>query len=191
MYPASGSATEPSAMGGPPAAHLAAPDTCDAARSGVTGGVVWNRQLGRSLVSRREGVPTWMGRRASAAVVVLVVLLSSVLLTAASAVAEPGVPEPVPPADGSAGLPALPGPPALPGATGPRFPANDFEALLALPPVRQADMVPTRTIRGPELMPVPGAECDDDSRPLAGMQGRVPADAINSPAARRGWTCNV
>lgn len=141
-------------------------------------------------MTKRDGATNRVGRRSTVGLVVLVALLSSVV-TAASAAADPGIPNPVPPADGSAGLPALPGPPALPGVTGPRLPANDFEALLALPPVQMADMEPARTIRGPELMPVPRAECDADSRPLAGVQGRVPANAINSPAARRGWQCNV
>jgi hypothetical protein len=74
---------------------------------------------------------------------------------------------------------------------GPRLPANDVEAMLALPPAQLATMKPAKTISGPELKPVPRAHCDGNSRPLAGMQGRVPLQAINSTAADRGWTCNA
>lgn len=108
------------------------------------------------------------------------------------AVADAKIPQPVSPTDGSAqGLPALPGPPALPGVRGPQLPANDLEAMLALPPAQLATMKPAMTIPGPELKPVPRAHCDENSRPLSGMQGRVSLKAINSRAADRGWTCNV
>jgi hypothetical protein len=108
------------------------------------------------------------------------------------AVADPEIPQPGSPADGSApGLPAVPGPPALPGVMGPQLPANDLEAMLALPPMQLAEMKLAKAIPGPGLQPVPRAHCDENSRPLSGMQGRVPLKAINSTAADWGWTCNV
>jgi hypothetical protein len=38
---------------------------------------------------------------------------------------------------------------------------------------------------------VPPAVCGPGSTPLAGEQGRVPASAIDSPQAAKGWTCNL
>ena len=43
----------------------------------------------------------------------------------------------------------------------------------------------------PPLRATPRAHCGRGSHPLAGMQGRVPASAINSPAAAHGYTCNL
>ncbi|HEX4252208.1 MAG TPA: hypothetical protein VH008_30400 [Pseudonocardia sp.] len=90
------------------------------------------------------------------------------------------------------GLPALPGPPALPGVTGPTLPANDLEAMFgAIPPSQIADTKPAELIPGPRLEPTPRADCDGDSHPLGGVQGRVTAADMNSPGADRGWTCNL
>lgn len=43
----------------------------------------------------------------------------------------------------------------------------------------------------PPLRATPRAVCGPGSHPLAGMQGRVPASALNSPAAAHGYTCNL
>lgn len=139
-------------------------------------------------MARPGSMPTRVKRGAA---MVFVALLWSASPAAALALDQPDVPLPVPPSADSGGFPAPPGLPALPGATGPQLPANDLEAMLAIGSAQQADMLPAETIPGPELRPVPRAECDEDSRPLAGMQGRVPAEAINSPAARLGWTCDI
>lgn len=114
-----------------------------------------------------------------------------VMLCAGSAVAEDSGGDPLIPSPPAPRLPALPGAPALPGIAGPALPANDLEAMLALPPSRLARMKPTETIPGPPLEPVPRAECDRDSHPLAGVQGRVTAADMNSPDADEGWTCNL
>lgn len=104
--------------------------------------------------------------------------------------ADPGDGEPEPP--GSPHLPALPGVPGLPGVTGPTLPANDAEAMFgAIPPSQVAEMKPATTIPGPALRPAPRADCDGDSRPLRGVQGRVTAADMNSPDADKGWTCNT
>jgi hypothetical protein len=101
----------------------------------------------------------------------------------------PALPGPPPPGPA---LPALPGPPALPGVTGPTLPANDLEAMAgAIPPAQMARMAPAVTIPGPALAPVPRAHCDSRSRPLAGMQGRLTAAAMNSSGSEDGWTCNL
>lgn len=72
---------------------------------------------------------------------------------------------------------------------GPNLPTNDVEAQLAL-----GEQEPTTepiSLKGPELAPVPRARCGVGSDPLRGIQGRVSAEAINSPGAVDGWTCNV
>ncbi len=72
---------------------------------------------------------------------------------------------------------------------GPTLPANDLEALLGL---GQTEPQKTpQTLPGPRLAPVPRAQCGAGSRPLAGMQGRLTREAIESPEAARGWTCNL
>jgi hypothetical protein len=43
----------------------------------------------------------------------------------------------------------------------------------------------------PTLAATPRANCGPGSHPLAGVQGRVPGSAINSPAAASGYTCNL
>ncbi|WP_156935076.1 LVIVD repeat-containing protein [Pseudonocardia spinosispora] len=90
------------------------------------------------------------------------------------------------------GIPAIPGPPPLPGVTGPRLPANDLEVMAgAIPPSRLPDMKPAAMIPAPELKPVPRAECGGDSHPLDGVQGRVTAAEMNSSGSDEGWTCNA
>jgi hypothetical protein len=74
--------------------------------------------------------------------------------------------------------------------TGPTLPTNDLQNLLALTGGQTPAQVPYQR-NEPELKPVPRAECDADSQPLAGQQGRVPQSAIDSPEAARGWTCNL
>jgi hypothetical protein len=112
-------------------------------------------------------------------------LLAWVVLVSGSA---SGAPAPPPPP----GLPAVPGPPALPGVAGPQLPLNDLETMFgAIPPSQLAATEPPRTIPGPASAPVPAARCDSDSHPLAGVQGRVTAADMNSPAAAQGWTCNA
>lgn len=82
--------------------------------------------------------------------------------------------------------------PLLPTLRGPMLPANDLEAIVAgLTGAQLAVMKSPVVAPHPELQPVPRANCDANSRPLKGMQGRVPLEAIVSPAAERGWTCNL
>jgi hypothetical protein len=71
------------------------------------------------------------------------------------------------------------------------LPANDLNVLLGLTGVETPAPAPVQENPEPPLQPVPRASCGRGSRPLAGQQGRVPASAVNSPAAARGWTCNV
>jgi hypothetical protein len=73
----------------------------------------------------------------------------------------------------------------------PTLPANDLNNLLALTGYPTPLQAPLQHNPEPPLEPVPRAECGPGSRPLAGEQGRVPASAIDSPEASRGWTCNV
>jgi hypothetical protein len=79
--------------------------------------------------------------------------------------------------------------PAAAQVNGPTLPANDLEALLA--GGQQSAMEHVETLSGPKLAPVPRADCGPGSHPLAGEQGRVPATAVDSAAADRGWTCNL
>lgn len=104
-----------------------------------------------------------------------------------------GAPAPTPPPPVPVpGVPALPGPPALPPLQGPRLPANDVEAMFgAIPPAQLANAKPATTIPGPRLQPVPRARCDSDSDPLDGVQGRVTAADMNSPGSADGWSCNA
>src|SRR4051812_21005551 len=75
-------------------------------------------------------------------------------------------------------------------AQGPTLPTNDFQGLLALTGSQTPAPVPFQHDE-PQLAPVPEARCGAGSRPLAGMQGRVPRSAVESPDAARGWTCNA
>ena len=78
------------------------------------------------------------------------------------------------------------------GLEGPTLPANDLERMLALTGGQVVDSFDVVT-KAPEptLAPVPRADCGEGSRPLEGIQGRVSQQDIDSPAAARGWTCNV
>jgi hypothetical protein len=71
------------------------------------------------------------------------------------------------------------------------LPVNDLEGLLALTGVPTPAPAPVQDNPQPALAAAPAATCGPGSRPLAGEQGRVPATAINSPAAASGWTCNT
>lgn len=75
----------------------------------------------------------------------------------------------------------------------PALPANDLEAMLALSGAQvEARWGQVSRAPQPKLVPTPRADCGPDSRPLRGeVQGRVPASAVDSPAAKDGWTCNV
>ncbi len=77
------------------------------------------------------------------------------------------------------------------GLVGPQLPTNDLEAMLSLTASQLTVMNPPLELAGPALQPVPAAQCDAGSRPLAGVQGRVSSDAVNSAAADQGWTCNL
>src|SRR3954453_8637782 len=72
------------------------------------------------------------------------------------------------------------------------LPANDLNNLLALSGVETPAPAPLQQNPEPPLRPVPRAACGPGSRPLEGYaQGRVPKEAIDSPQAKDGWTCNV
>jgi hypothetical protein len=73
----------------------------------------------------------------------------------------------------------------------PTLPSNDLQDLLALTGTSTPKQAPVQDNPQPVLAPTPAAVCRAGSRPLAGEQGRVPASAIDSPAAARGWTCNL
>src|SRR3954454_10109266 len=75
-------------------------------------------------------------------------------------------------------------------AQGPALPTNDFQGLLALSGSQTPAPAPFQHDE-PPLEAVPEAGCAAGSRPLAGMQGRVPRAAVESPEAARGWTCNL
>ncbi len=51
--------------------------------------------------------------------------------------------------------------------------------------------VPVQENAEPPLEATPRAVCGPGSHPLQGMQGRVPASALNSPEAAHGYTCNL
>jgi hypothetical protein len=50
---------------------------------------------------------------------------------------------------------------------------------------------PVQEPREPPLAATPQGRCGPGSHPLVGQEGRVPADALNSPAGRHGYTCNL
>ena len=77
------------------------------------------------------------------------------------------------------------------GLSLPTLPTNDLQNLLALTGTQTPGRAPVQEPAGPPLAPVPAARCGAGSRPLAGEQGRVPASAVHSPQAARGWTCNL
>jgi hypothetical protein len=69
-------------------------------------------------------------------------------------------------------------------------PLNDLLAL-GLGGGQTPGMAPVQQNPEPPLEPVPRAVCGPGSHPLDGVQGRVPASAINSPQAASGYTCNL
>jgi hypothetical protein len=71
------------------------------------------------------------------------------------------------------------------------LPAADLNPLLALTGVAAPAPMPRRRNPEPALVPAPRADCGPGSRPLDGVQGRVSAQAVASPEAKRGWTCNL
>jgi hypothetical protein len=71
------------------------------------------------------------------------------------------------------------------------LPVNDLSNLLKLTGLPTPAPAPLQSNTGPPVVSVPPAVCDPGSRPLVGEQGRVPASAIDSPAAAQGWTCNL
>jgi hypothetical protein len=71
------------------------------------------------------------------------------------------------------------------------LPVNDLNALLALTGYPTPTPAPLQENPEPVLAPGPRANCGTGSHPLAGVQGRVPASAIDSADGLSGWTCNV
>ena len=77
-----------------------------------------------------------------------------------------------------------------PGKAQSPLPPND---LIELPvgAGQQPAAVPVQQNPEPPLTASPRAVCGPGSHPLQGVQGRVPADALNSPAGQNGYTCNL
>ncbi len=73
----------------------------------------------------------------------------------------------------------------------PPLPTSDLQNLLSLTGTQTPARAPLRESRLPAIAAVSAAVCGAGSRPLVGEQGRVPASAINSPGAARGWTCDL
>ena len=72
------------------------------------------------------------------------------------------------------------------------LPLNDLQPTLGLIIGGQTPKTaPVQDPAQPPLQPVPRAVCGPGSHPLAGEQGRVPASALYSMDANRGWTCNL
>jgi len=71
------------------------------------------------------------------------------------------------------------------------LPANDANPVIGLTGVAAPENQPVQRNPEPELQPTPAADCGPGSHPLAGEQGRVPPEALDSPDASRGWTCNL
>jgi hypothetical protein len=71
------------------------------------------------------------------------------------------------------------------------LPANDLLPLLGLAGFATTPTVKVQSNPEPPLTASPRADCGPGSHPLGGIQGRVPAWAIRSPEAARGWTCNT
>jgi hypothetical protein len=83
---------------------------------------------------------------------------------------------------------------AAAGAFGDPFklPLGDLNKVLGVVPGWQTPApAAEQQNREPSYAAVPRADCGPGSHPLAGVQGRVPASAIDSPGAARGWTCNL
>lgn len=73
----------------------------------------------------------------------------------------------------------------------PFTPPGDLAGVLRTVPGQTPDPAPVQRNPEPPLAPAPRAECGPGSRPLDGMQGRVPESAVDSPEAAQGWTCNT
>lgn len=71
------------------------------------------------------------------------------------------------------------------------LPLNDLNNLLALTGVPTPATAPVQENAEPPLTATPPPHCGPGSHALSGVDGRVPASAVNSPAAARGWTCNL
>lgn len=85
-----------------------------------------------------------------------------------------------------------PDPSAGTGLSGPTLPLNDvLQATAGLAATQLADMKTPQVLQRPALEPVPAAQCDSNSHPLQGTQGRVTATDINSAQADQGWNCNL
>lgn len=71
------------------------------------------------------------------------------------------------------------------------FPANSLNPLIGLTGVDAPANLPAQRNREPSLRPVPRADCGPLSRPIEGLQGRVPPDALEAAEDARGYTCNT
>ncbi len=83
---------------------------------------------------------------------------------------------------------------AVTGALGDltKLPLNDLNTALGVIPGYPTPAAATEQLNPePSYAAVPRANCGPGSHPLAGVQGRVPASAINSAQAAHGWTCNL
>ena len=80
--------------------------------------------------------------------------------------------------------------PAVQAAGGPVLPLNDLLAL-GLGIGQTPTQAPLQNNPQPPLTATPRAQCGRGSHPLAGMQGRVPRAALNSPAGVNGYWCNL
>ena len=73
-----------------------------------------------------------------------------------------------------------------------KLPLNDLNTALGVVPRYQTPaQAPERQNPEPSYTATPRADCGPGSHPLAGVQGRVPASAIQSPQAAHGWNCNL
>lgn len=73
----------------------------------------------------------------------------------------------------------------------PPLPTTDLQLLISLTASQLAAETTPVTPPGPPLHATPSIACAAGSRPLPGMQGRVTAAEIASPAGTTGWTCNL
>jgi len=73
----------------------------------------------------------------------------------------------------------------------PPLPVTDLEAMISLTASQLAKETTPVTPPGPTLHATPSIACAAGSRPKTGMQGRVTAADIASPAGTQGWTCNL
>jgi hypothetical protein len=80
--------------------------------------------------------------------------------------------------------------PSVQAAGGPLLPPNDLLAL-GLGIGQTPAPVALQNNPQPPLRATPRAVCGRGSHPLAGVQGRVPAAALSSPAGANGYWCNL